>query len=748
MLSLGLLLARDLLGAALPERASQKAQSDPVVKELVGEVRERLFKHPDDIPDIFEESLFHPFYVKMRERLRDKARYSIRTVVTPGVDDWEHTSLPDLLFPLYLPAILCAPAGAIDQKVWTKSDRASPMIEKIPTRVIGAWEKSTFRAYMAALIGLMSWKVVLALALMVCVSLVEGVGLLMLVPILGLVGLDVQQGSVGQISDVISSIFTFVGIRPTLISALGIYVLVISLYALLNRWQTTASLNLQHQFVGALRRQLYEAIADSNWLFFSRSRSSDFTHALTTELDRVGGATHQLLSMSATAIVASVYLLLALQISIVMSGMVLACGAVLWVLLKRKTQAGRLTGEQISLALNGLYAAAIEHLGGMKTAKSYGAEKRNVDIFSRLADRITQMQVVTVRNQAQARFWFEVGAVVILSFILYVSLQLLGLPVAGVLLLLFLFARVMPQFSMVQQNYCQFINLLPAFATVMKVQARCEAAAEPKVERPGKVELHHGIRFEEVSFGYEGEGGDPVVRDLNLTVRAGETTAIVGPSGAGKSTIADLVMGLIVPDRGRVLVDGKPLGAELVRSWRGQIGYVAQDTFLFHDTVRANLLWACPDADDGEIQHALRLAAAEEFVSELPDGMETVLGDRGVRLSGGERQRLALARALLRRPSLLILDEATSSLDSENEKRIQNAVEELQGHMTILIITHRLSTIRGADVIYVLERGRLVETGDWATLIGTEGGRFRTMCEVQGVFTNEVAVGNRELGSG
>jgi ATP-binding cassette subfamily C protein len=192
-------------------------------------------------------------------------------------------------------------------------------------------------------------------------------------------------------------------------------------------------------------------------------------------------------------------------------------------------------------------------------------------------------------------------------------------------------------------------------------------------------------------------------------------------------------MGLIMPTSGRVLVDGTPLGAERIRAWRDQIGYVAQDTFLFHDSVRANLLWACPGASEADIHEALRLAAAAEFVAELPRGMETVVGDRGVRLSGGERQRLALARALLRKPSLLLLDEATSNLDAENERRVQEAWEQLRGRLTILVITHRLSAIRGADVIHVLDRGRVIEAGDWDTLVANEHGQFRALCRLQGI---------------
>jgi ATP-binding cassette, subfamily C, bacterial len=267
---------------------------------------------------------------------------------------------------------------------------------------------------------------------------------------------------------------------------------------------------------------------------------------------------------------------------------------------------------------------------------------------------------------------------------------------------------------------------------VMETMAQCEAAAESGAERSEEVELRDSIRLEGVSFSYDGEGTIAAIRDLDLAIRVGETTAIVGPSGAGKSTIADLIMGLVAPTRGRVLIGDAPLGPELLRSWRSQIGYVAQETFLFNDTVRANLLWARPDAGDEEIWQALELAAGE-FVFELPQGLETVLGDRGVRLSGGERQRIALARALLREPSLLILDEATSALDSENERRIQSAVEGLQGRMTILIITHRLSTIRRADVIHVVESGRLVESEDWQRLMGKEDGRFAALAEAQGI---------------
>ena len=267
----------------------------------------------------------------------------------------------------------------------------------------------------------------------------------------------------------------------------------------------------------------------------------------------------------------------------------------------------------------------------------------------------------------------------------------------------------------------------------MELQKRCEEAAETRTQRYEKIDIGNGIKFNKVSFSYA--GNSPVIKDLDITIRAGKTTAIVGPSGAGKTTIADLLMGLIVPCEGNILIDGREFDPERIRVWRLQIGYVPQDTFLFNDTLRANLLWAKPDAKEEEIKQALRFAAAEEFVSGLPRRLDTILGDRGVLVSGGERQRIALARALLRKPSLLILDEATSSLDSENEKRIQTAIEKLHGQMTILVISHRLSTIHGADVIHVIEDGLLVESGTWDELVSKDNGRFQALCRAQGIET-------------
>jgi subfamily B ATP-binding cassette protein MsbA len=227
------------------------------------------------------------------------------------------------------------------------------------------------------------------------------------------------------------------------------------------------------------------------------------------------------------------------------------------------------------------------------------------------------------------------------------------------------------------------------------------------------------IRFEGVTFAYG--HGPPVLDDVTLTVRKGETLALVGPSGAGKSTLVDLLARFHDPTKGRVTLDGTDLRELELASLRGLFGFVPQETILFRDSVFANVAYGRDDAEPAAVEAAGRAANAHAFIARLPEGYRTVIGERGVTLSGGERQRLALARAVFKDPPILVLDEATSSLDSESEALVQEAFERLRAGRTAVVIAHRLSTVQRADRIVVLERGRIVEEGRHADLIERDG---------------------------
>jgi ABC-type multidrug transport system fused ATPase/permease subunit len=240
--------------------------------------------------------------------------------------------------------------------------------------------------------------------------------------------------------------------------------------------------------------------------------------------------------------------------------------------------------------------------------------------------------------------------------------------------------------------------------------------------------LRNQIAVEEVYFAYQERG--IVLENINIRIPQGTMIGLVGESGAGKSSLIDVIMGFNEPSRGTVTIDGVPLFDYDINSYRKRIGYVPQDPILFNASIRENLLWAKPDATNDDIDEACRRATAMEFITDLPEGQNTVVGDRGVRLSGGQCQRVALARAILRRPDLLILDEATSSLDTHSERLIQESIDALAKEATLIVIAHRLSTIVNADYIYVLEKGRVVEEGTYEHLTQLDG-RFNKMVELQ-----------------
>ncbi|MFS6828188.1 ABC transporter ATP-binding protein [Cyanobium sp. ATX-6F1] len=246
--------------------------------------------------------------------------------------------------------------------------------------------------------------------------------------------------------------------------------------------------------------------------------------------------------------------------------------------------------------------------------------------------------------------------------------------------------------------------------------------------------LEREIRLEQVQLHYGGEG-PAALNGLDLVIAKGATVALVGPSGAGKSSIADLLVGLYEPSRGRVLIDGLDLRTLELNSWQQRLGVVSQDTFLFNISLAGNIAFGCPWATRAQIEAAAAVANAAGFINDLPEGYDTIVGERGFRLSGGQRQRIALARAILRRPELLILDEATSALDSESERLVQDALEALDGRITKLVIAHRLGTVKQADVIVVMEAGRIVEQGSHRELSAREGSLY------QQLWLNQVGAG-------
>jgi ATP-binding cassette subfamily C protein len=549
------------------------------------------------------------------------------------------------------------------------------------------------------------WRLLAALGLSTLLSLTEGVSLVMVFPLIALLGGDPGATAAGPRTRLLFHLLALSHIPQSawLATVLVSVIVAAGVIAQLNATLSTLTIGIILPVRRLLAARIYAAILDADWAFLTRRRSSDLTHFLTAEMARVGTLASSLLALASNALVALLLLALACFYAPLLSVILLAGFGLLVPWQRRQARAIYQSGRETSLRMGQVFESSMERLQNLKVVKAFSAQPSELALFtSRYDELIRELLANEWRSVGSARR-FQLLSLLLLCGLILLGLNVLHLAAPAMLVFLFAFVRATPRLNAIQSKTGEILADLPAYMRIQTFLAECAANSEdagPEVEAP---QLSGALTLEAVSFAYVPDAA-PVLHSIDLVLPAGEITAVAGLSGAGKSTLADLIMGLLIPASGSIAADATPITGANARAWRRRIGYVSQDTFLFHSSIRANLLWALPTASEAQLTQALEAASAQ-FVYDQPQGLDTVVGDRGIMLSHGQRQRLALARALLLQPALLILDEATNSLDSENEENILKAVRALG--VTTLLISHRPSALRFADHVYQLEAGRV-----------------------------------------
>lgn len=517
----------------------------------------------------------------------------------------------------------------------------------------------------------------------------------------------------------------------TLIAAAGlltIYLVNAALMAIVIYWGHKLGINIET----AMRAKAFEHLTTLSWRWYDTARTGKLVARVTRDLEEVGEVAHhgpEDLFIALMTLVGALVLMLWVHVPLALvTATIVPVTAILTAVY----------GQRMTATWHALYgrvaefnARIEENVGGIRVVQAFANEDHERKLFAEnnrnyLATKLQAYKVMAASMSLSYLSMRFVQVVVMLAgawFVVHGELTAGGF--VGFLLLVNVFFRPIDKINSIIetypkglagfQRYCQFLDTRPDIA---------DGARTRSVER-----LKGDIDYRDVRFGY---GADKAIFDgLNLSVRAGETIAFVGPSGAGKTTICSLLPRFYEVAGGAILIDGIDIRDMTLKALRSNIGIVQQDVFLFAGSIRDNIAYGRLDATEGEIRDAARRARLDGVIAALPAGLDTIIGERGVKLSGGQKQRLAIARIFLKNPPILILDEATSALDTETERAIQQSLAELSQGRTTLIIAHRLATIASADRILVVEDGRIVEEGSHAELIARKDGRFHQLHAAQ-----------------
>jgi len=540
----------------------------------------------------------------------------------------------------------------------------------------------------------------------------ECLGLVLLIPILGVV---VGSGkSAGAFRRLAAPLFQATGAQSPfarLVLLLAIFGALMLVRAVVVTWRDLRLAQLQIGFLEWLRGGVADLLGAARWDRLVRLRHARITHLMSGDIQRVSTGASFLMQSAVSIVMLAMQCVVALwlapALATVAFALLLVIGLGLAPMVRRAQRLGRyVTGANLSLL-----DAATQFLGGLKLAISQNLQGSFTGEFRDSLQELASRQIQSLRQRSYARLFLNLLSAAVGAAILLIGFGWLHEPAPVLITLLLIISRMAAPVGQLQQGLQQVALALPAYEAVVELKAELATAAEPP---PREITpFPEGpVVFEAVCFRHAPETGDGEagggVEAIDFILEPGEFVGLSGPSGAGKTTFADLLVGLFPPQRGRILVGGRPLEGDTLAAWRAGVAYVSQDPFLFHDSVRRNLSWANPAATEAQMWAALELTDAAAVVRRMDLGLDAIVGERGALVSGGERQRIALARAILRRPRLLILDEAANAIDVAAERAVIERIAALSPTPTIVMIAHRPESLAPCDRVLRLEDGRLV----------------------------------------
>lgn len=537
------------------------------------------------------------------------------------------------------------------------------------------------------------WRTTLVVSLALLSGLAEGVSVVSLLPMLGLaagVNVEAMPGMAGAVEDFLRAI----GLEPTI----GVLLIIIAagitgkaVLKVLALWQAGAA---AAEVATDLRLSLIEGLMKARWGYFVQQPAGRMTNAISSEAQRSSDVFLHAVHMIAAIVQLLIYVGVALLVSWQIAVAALVVGAFMVWSLSGLVRASRRAGEDQTTLLRSLISRLSDALYAIKPLKAMGREDSIRPFLETETREINSAQRRQVINKAALGSFHEPIVTAFVCVMIYVLLVIQGVPFNEILFMSFVLYRTIANIGVLQRHFQGIGIVQSALASIIESIDGASASAEDLRGGAEPSRLVDKISFDRVRFSYDDEF---ILDGFTAEVPAGKVTAIVGPSGIGKTTFADLLAGLYEPDEGAILIDGVPLAEIDLMAWRRRIGYVPQDSVLFHDTVYQNVWLSNRSPDAEEVERALRKADAWAFVSALPEGMNTIVGEHGLRLSGGQRQRLAIARALVHQPVLLLLDEATTALDPDTEKEILETIASLRDNVTVLAISHQPGVLDIAD---------------------------------------------------